>query len=103
MRTVLVADDVALDLLRALRPVIAQLRRYSPRPQIRSSAQPAASCSTSPRGRRRGRDPRRFRDMAHGSAGEIRGRSIGQWALTRRSDPGRCPGVRGPPETPSRH
>jgi hypothetical protein len=29
-RAVLVADDVALDLLRALRPVVAQLRRYSP-------------------------------------------------------------------------
>src|SRR5678815_1563875 len=28
--TMLVADDVALDLLRALRPVVAQLRRYSP-------------------------------------------------------------------------
>jgi hypothetical protein len=40
----LVAYDVALDLVRALRPVVVQLRKYSPTPPIRSSGRRAASC-----------------------------------------------------------
>ena len=43
----LVAYDVALDLIRALRPVVAQLRGYSPEDAVRSSALRVASCSTS--------------------------------------------------------
>jgi hypothetical protein len=43
----LVAYDAALDLIRALRPMIAQLRGTAPRPPTRSSALRVASCSTS--------------------------------------------------------
>ena len=70
----LVAYDVALDLIRALRPVVAQLRRY--RPEAAAQVERAASSvvlNLAEGGRRQGRDPRRFFDMAHGSAGEIRG------------------------------
>ena len=70
----LVAYDVALDLVRALRPVIAQLRNYSA--QAADQVERAASSivlNLAEGGRRHGRDPRRFWDMAHGSAGEIRG------------------------------
>ncbi|TMQ09478.1 MAG: hypothetical protein E6J91_30205 [Deltaproteobacteria bacterium] len=55
----LIAYQVALDLVRALRPVVARLHSYS--------AEAAEG------DRRHGRDPRRFWDIAHGSAGEIRG------------------------------
>ena len=44
-----IAYDVALDLVRALRPVVAQLRGTAPRPLIRSSGLRAASYSTSPK------------------------------------------------------
>jgi four helix bundle protein len=70
----LVAYDVALDLVRALRPVVAQLRKYSP--EAADQVERAASSivlNLAEGGCRHGRDPRRFWDMAHGSAGEIRG------------------------------
>jgi four helix bundle protein len=70
----LVAYDVALDLIRALRPVVAQLRTYSP--DAADQVERAASSivlNLAEGDRRHGRDPRRFFDMAHGSAGEIRG------------------------------
>ena len=69
-----VAYDVALDLVRALRPVVAQLRKYSS--DAADQVERAASSivlNLAEGGRRHGRDPRRFFDMAHGSAGEIRG------------------------------
>jgi four helix bundle protein len=70
----LVAYDVALDLVRALRPVVAQLRQHGP--DAADQVERAASSivlNLAEGGRRHGRDPRRFFDMAHGSAGEIRG------------------------------
>jgi len=70
----LVAYDVALDLVRALRPVVAQLRQYSP--EAANQIERAASSvvlNVAEGDRRDGRDPRRFFAMAHGSAGEIRG------------------------------
>ena len=70
----LIAYDVALDLIRALRPVVARLRTYSP--EAADQVERAASgivLNLAEGSRRRGRDPRRFWDMAHGSAGEIRG------------------------------
>jgi four helix bundle protein len=69
-----IAYDVALDLVRALRPVVAQLRGHSP--EAADQVERAASSivlNLAEGGRRHGRDPRRFFDMAHGSAGEIRG------------------------------
>jgi four helix bundle protein len=72
--TMFVAYDVALDLVRALRPVVAQLRTYSP--EAADQVERAASSivlNLAEGGRRHGRDPRRFWDMAHGSAAEIRG------------------------------
>ena len=70
----LVAYTVALDLIRALRPVVAQLRQYSPEAadQVERAASSIAH-NLAEGSRRNGRDPRRFFDMAHGSAGEIRG------------------------------
>ena len=69
-----VAYDVGLELVRARRPVVAQLRRHSrdAADQVERAASSivlnlAEGC------RRNGRDPRRFWDIAHGSAGEIRG------------------------------
>ena len=68
----LVAYDVALDLIRALRPVVAQLRRYSP--EAADQVERAASSIVLNLARRHGRDPRKFFfDMADGSAVEIRG------------------------------
>jgi len=70
----LVAYEVALDLIRALRPVVARLRTYSP--DAADQVERAASSivlNLAEGDRRSGRDPRRFFDMAHGSAGEIRG------------------------------
>ena len=70
----LVAYDVALDLVRALRPVVAQLRQYSS--EAADQVERAASSivlNLAEGNRRHGRDPRRFWNMAHGSAGEIRG------------------------------
>ena len=70
----LVAYDVALDLVRALRPVVTQLRQYSPEAadQVERGAS-SIVLNLAEGGRRHGRDPRRFWDIAHGSAGEIRG------------------------------
>src|SRR3954463_8964132 len=73
-RTMLVAYDVALDLVRALRPVVTQLRKYGS--QAADQVERAASSivlNLAEGGRRHGRDPRRFWEIAHGSAGEIRG------------------------------
>jgi four helix bundle protein len=70
----LVAYDVALDLVRALRPVVGKLRQYSA--DAADQVERAASSivlNLAEGFRRHGRDPRRFYDMAHGSAGEIRG------------------------------
>jgi four helix bundle protein len=70
----LIAYDVALDLIRALRPVVARLRTFSP--EAADQVERAASSvvlNLAEGSRRQGRDPRRFWDMAHGSAGEIRG------------------------------
>jgi len=70
----LVAYDVALDLIRALRPVVVQLRKHSR--DASDQVERAASSivlNLAEGDRRRGRDPGRFFDMAHGSAGEIRG------------------------------
>jgi four helix bundle protein len=70
----LVAYDIALDLVRALRPVVAQLRAYSAdaADQIERAAS-SVVLNIAEGARRNGRDPRRFFDMAHGSANEIRG------------------------------
>jgi four helix bundle protein len=107
----LVAYEVALDLVRALRPVVEQLRAYSP--DTADQVERAASSivlNLAEGERRHGRDPRRFWDIAHGSASEIRGaldlanawgwrvdsaharalldRELGLlWGLTRRSSP----------------
>ena len=70
----LIAYDVALDLVRALRPVVAQLRAHSS--EIANQIERAAGSvvlNLSEGARRSGRDPKRFFDMAHGSASEIRG------------------------------
>jgi four helix bundle protein len=70
----LVAYDVALDLIRALRPVVAQLRKHSA--EAADQIERAASSivlNLAEGVRRHGRDPRRFFAIAHGSAGEIRG------------------------------
>jgi four helix bundle protein len=72
-KTIFVAYDVALDLVRALRPVVAQLQKYST--EAADQVERAASSivlSLAEGGRRHGRDPRRFWDIAHGSAGKIR-------------------------------
>src|SRR5215468_12225354 len=72
--TMLVAYEVALDLVRALRPVVAQLRNHSS--EAADQVERAASSivlNIAEGDRRHGRDPRRFFDMAHGSAGEICG------------------------------
>ena len=70
----LVAYTVALDLIRALRPVVAQLRKHSPdaADQVERAASSVAH-NLAEGSRRSGRDPKRFFDMAHGSAAEIRG------------------------------
>lgn len=70
----LVAYTVALDLIRALRPVVIELRKYSA--EAADQVERAASSivhNIAEGTRRNGRDPKRFFDMAHGSAGEIRG------------------------------
>src|SRR3954467_13449080 len=110
-RTMLVAYDVALDLVRALRPVVTQLRKYSSQAADQVERAPSSIVlNLAEGGRRHGRDPRRVWDIAHGSAGEIRGaldladawgwqvdsaqarvlldRELGLlWGLTRRSRP----------------
>lgn len=70
----LVAYTVALDLIRALRPVVAQIRMRSrdTADQLERAAN-SVVLNLAEGERRHGRDPRRFFAMAHGSAGEIRG------------------------------
>jgi four helix bundle protein len=70
----LVAYTVSLELIRALRSVVAQLRRYSPEAaeQVERAASSIAH-NLAEGSRRNGRDPKRFFDMAHGSAAEVRG------------------------------
>jgi len=70
----LVAYTVALDLIRGLRPVVAELRKHSPDAanQVERAASSVA-LNLAEGSRRSGRDPKRFFDMAHGSASEIRG------------------------------
>ena len=60
--------------VRALRSVVAQLRRYSPEAaeQVERAASSIAH-NLAEGSRRNGRDPKRFFDMAHGSAAEVRG------------------------------
>ena len=70
----LIAYEVALDLVRALRPVVVQLRQFSR--DVADQIERAASSvvlNLAEGDRRGGRDPQRFWAMAHGSAGEIRG------------------------------
>ena len=70
----LVAYTVALDLVRALRPVVAELRQWSADAanQIERAAN-SVVLNIAEGDRRSGRDPKRFFAIAHGSAGEIRG------------------------------
>ena len=69
-----IAYEVALDLVRALRPVVAQMRSYSPDAADQVERAASSLVLNLAEGRRRhGRDPRRFWSIAHGSAGEIRG------------------------------
>jgi four helix bundle protein len=73
-QTMLIAYTVALDLIRALRPVVEQLRKYSA--DSADQVERAASSivhNLAEGDRRSGRDTKRFWDMAHGSASEIRG------------------------------
>ena len=69
----LVAYTVSLDLIRALRPVVEQLRGYS-----REAAEQLTDAASSithniaEGSRRRGGDVRRFYAIAHGSAAEVR-------------------------------
>jgi four helix bundle protein len=70
----LVAYEVALDLVRALRPVVAQLRQHSA--EAADQVERAASSivlNLAEGYRRHGRDPRRFYVMAQGSASEVLG------------------------------
>ena len=70
----LVAYTVALDLVRSLRSVVVELRKYSA--DAADQVERAASSvvlNIAEGDRRRGRDPQRFFSMANGSAGEILG------------------------------
>ena len=69
----LVAYTVSLDLIRSLRPVVEQLRRYSAEAakQVTDAASSIAH-NLAEGSHRRGGDIRRFYVMANGSAAEIR-------------------------------
>ena len=69
----LVAYTVGLDLIRALRPVVAQLHKYSAEAarQIEEAASSIVR-NIAEGERRRGKDPVRFYAMAAGSASEVR-------------------------------
>jgi len=70
----LVAYTNALELIRALRTVVVDLRKYSA--DAADQVERAASSivlNLAEGSRRKGRDPMRFFVMAHGSAAEIRG------------------------------
>ena len=62
-----VAYDVALELIRTLRPVVMRLRTYSA--DVAGQVERAASsvALNLAEGRRNGRDPKRFFDLPHGS------------------------------------
>ena len=68
----LVAYTVSLDLIRSLRPVVEQLRRYSSEAakQVTDAASSIAH-NLAEGSHRHGGDIRRFYVMAHGSAAEI--------------------------------
>ena len=70
----LAAHTVALDLIRALRSVVATLRTYSSgaADQVERAASSIVH-NIAEGGAPQWSRPRRFFDMAHGSAGEIRG------------------------------
>lgn len=73
-RTTFVAYEVALELLRALAPVVEQIRQNSA--DLADQIVRAGSSITlnlSEGSGRRGRDRKRFFQFAHGSAKEIRG------------------------------
>jgi hypothetical protein len=66
----LVTHDAALDLVRAVRPVVAQIRKPGPRGAdevVRAASSTVLDLAEG--GRRHGRDPRRFWDMARRIAG----------------------------------
>jgi four helix bundle protein len=70
----LVAYTVGLELIRALRPVVEQLKKHSA--DAADQVERAASSivlNLAEGSRRGGRDPKRFYNMANGSAAEIRG------------------------------
>ena len=69
----LVAYTVSLDLIRSLRPVVEQLRRYSSEQakQVVTAAN-SITHNLAEGSKRDGGDIRRFFVMAHGSAAEIR-------------------------------
>ena len=70
----LIAYTNGLDLIRALRPVIAQLRKYSADAADQVERAAGSVIRNIAEGdRQRGRNPVRFFAMAHGSANEIRG------------------------------
>jgi len=71
--TMLVAYTVSLDLIRSLRPVVEQLRRYSSEQakQVVSAAN-SITHNLAEGSKRDGGDIRRFFVMAHGGAAEIR-------------------------------
>lgn len=67
-----IAYDNALDLIRSLRPVLAQLQRYDADAAKQLVRAGNSILNNLGEGRRRhGKDCRRFYRMAHGSAGEI--------------------------------
>ena len=70
----LMVYTVGLDLIRALRPVVARLRQYSADAADQVERAASSVVLNIAEGKRRtGRDPQRFYTMAHGSAAEIRG------------------------------
>ncbi|HEU0031686.1 MAG TPA: four helix bundle protein [Kofleriaceae bacterium] len=66
------AYTVGLDLVRALRPIVEELKKYDPdlADQVRRAAN-SVILNVGEGARRAGRDPRRFFTIAHGSANEI--------------------------------
>ena len=67
-----IAYDVSIELVRALRPVVASLEQHDQNlaKQLRDAASSVALNLGEGR-RRRGGDPRRFYGYAHGSASEV--------------------------------
>ena len=68
-----VAYTVALDLVRALVPIVEQLRSRSSDLAVQlETAASSIVLNVGEGARRSGKDPRRFFTMAHGSASEVR-------------------------------